>query len=893
MKTFDTILYGATALSVGYAMRAAGRGQSCCVIEPCCLVGAEFGEAWYPAAGPFDYETEEAAAVAAELKRRDAIDRDGTPHLPALPPVLSAQLERLGCPVYFSARVLELIRDESAFKATILTQGTTVALRARRFVDTTSRFLSRGFFSLPEPELERSLSLLLTKAPQNCACRQGIYAEGFYAARPLLRGESYPEALLRMTREIHADPERWGCLIQPAQLLFEAPRTADCIPAKGAAYAPSTAKRHVFQALDAGAMLADDPLDGPDVQLRTLPVILDEPCDVCVAGLGTAGAVAACLAAERGLRVAGIENLPFPGGAGTAGSVMTYFLGTRESGYYREIDRRWAAFSDAILADQAHRGGGLHKLIALCGEFNRHALRAVWNASLLGVLRDGNDVRGIRYLAEDGVHELRAAVTIDCTGDGLACLLAGCEMQGGRPSDGEYTPFSCAYRIFDMDNETFAMSYTDAGVTDPYDPERFGRDTLHTLCDGWHLLSSYRPAENAAADIWKAGGKSAPKKGRVFMGSCLLTGLREGKRIIGEETSLLRDALLERYTPEPAFVMVSTIDGHAKDFAFEEPIVRDFLGIAGMWNYTLGIPLPAGILIPRGYTGLLTASRSLACDQGLSYGLRMMDDLSKAAECAAVLAEFSVRTGKPAREIPYEILRDKMRTYGALEERPLPSTERKNVPETYVCSAESVWLKDFGEILHALDSEKPDYALWSSVLAGSALHPLLRDALSSESPTLRLNAALALALRGEPDGKDVLIAALSDCSGKAQEGCYYCPPYVMQAIAACGKLGLEEALPELWHIFTDSEVWNSTAVVISMLYDAEDVAFQYRSYAFIAMTEILVCHPELQGEWLPRLKSAVFAPDFSSRSSTMGNPVLRCEMAESYRAVFRRRFENV
>ena len=49
--------------------------------------------------------------------------------------------------------------------------------------------------------------------------------------------------------------------------------------------------------------------------------------DVVVAGLGTAGAVAAIAAAETGVKTCAIEKLNFPGGSATSGGIASYYYG--------------------------------------------------------------------------------------------------------------------------------------------------------------------------------------------------------------------------------------------------------------------------------------------------------------------------------------------------------------------------------------------------------------------------------------------------------------------------------------------------------------------------------------------------------------------------------------
>ena len=88
-------------------------------------------------------------------------------------------------------------------------------------------------------------------------------------------------------------------------------------------------------AYSAGASL--DPDTVPVVPAKTPSPICDGEYDIIIAGLGTAGAIAASVASEKGLKVLGIDTLSMQGGSGTAGGVLGYYFGFK-GGVYREID---------------------------------------------------------------------------------------------------------------------------------------------------------------------------------------------------------------------------------------------------------------------------------------------------------------------------------------------------------------------------------------------------------------------------------------------------------------------------------------------------------------------------------------------------------------------------
>ena len=77
--------------------------------------------------------------------------------------------------------------------------------------------------------------------------------------------------------------------------------------------------------------------------------VLEETADIVVAGLGTAGSMAAIRAARSGLRVMGIEQLGFPGGTNTAGAIQGYYAGVK-GGLYQQIDQRASEIGDKLVS---------------------------------------------------------------------------------------------------------------------------------------------------------------------------------------------------------------------------------------------------------------------------------------------------------------------------------------------------------------------------------------------------------------------------------------------------------------------------------------------------------------------------------------------------------------
>ncbi len=880
---YDYLFIGATTLACAWAEEAERAGQRCAVLESAGLVGYDYAESWKadavdPAACP-----DAARGLLDELTARGAVNERGVIHLPALGAVLAGRLAQCGADPFFFSRITGIARDEGgAFDVTAFSLGGAYHIRAHRIVDTTADFATHLLWGQDAPECTATLSYAVqSETPvDGIAPRPGCYDEAAYGDFAMLPGESAASASRRLIDKWRAAEDGRAKIVHIAA--YPSVRSSEKARffAADAAWVPSQAYGAPLAAYAAGASFARLAAWGTEAARPAVPAeIRDADVDVLVAGLGTAGALAAVYAAERGLSVLGVENLSVPGGAATAGSVFNYYQGERKSGFYREIDRHQAACRGVLTAHPTNGGGSLAKMYALERALDESGVKRVYNAMVTEVLTDGEKTAvGARYWAADGLHIVYAKQIIDATADGVLCRAAGCEMQKGRDADGLFMPFSSVANLYDPASGVFGFSYSDCGVVDQYDARAFGRAIVNAASDRFHRLDCYRPE----------------KGGRVYMGTAMLTGLREGERIVGEETARLSDALSGVYTDHPMFYMYSNIDGHSKDFAFEEPILRDWFSIAGMWGWNLKIPLPAGILIPKGWNGLLAAGRHVSCDHSLSYGLRMMDDMARCAEAAVLLAEYSIKSGKRACTMPYEALREGMLRHGALREADEPALERQPIAEN--ARAEGApWLADTDAIRAGLESEQCGYALWSARQKGAAFRKTLAGWLKADNEHLAINAALALALNGFDDGADVLLRALDDRSGYIPATSkMYVPPRVMAVILACGRLGLRDAAEWLMACFEQPESTDDMPICRPYIFDnREDVRFQFRSHAFAALMALLERCPDLEESLLPRMRAVLADPAFELSSTMMNDNQLRENLTDTARRLWNARYPGL
>ncbi len=171
--------------------------------------------------------------------------------------------------------------------------------------------------------------------------------------------------------------------------------------------------------------------------------------DVLVCGAGPAGLGAALAAARQGARTMLIERESALGGLWTTALVMPVFDAANKGGLCREIHEAMTAGGWAGWWVNPDPGkGGRRDPIYHVGHMTALFDRLVTDAGVRlqthtladeALVADGRVVGAVLH-SKSGPQPVRAAVTVDCTGDGDIAAAAGCEYRVGRDNDGACQP---------------------------------------------------------------------------------------------------------------------------------------------------------------------------------------------------------------------------------------------------------------------------------------------------------------------------------------------------------------------------------------------------------------------------------------------------------------------
>ena len=783
-KNYDICILGATAFALGFA--SANPSLDIVILEEGMTIAPEFSASLKKSPRP-----EIKSSLLDEFISRGAVSDDFW--APAISPILAKRLSGLtNTDAYFFTGLTRIDSEDDGYRVSFAAYGREHSFTAKKLLDTTSKQLSAPYTGIRNKASERLNYFVASDS------------------HPLTRQIDFKGDIAK-AREglISSESEKIIMIASEPEYIFE--EAGEGI-LRHSAYYPDP-----VSAYEAGATFSIAEI--PSVAAKTPSPIDDGEYDIIVAGLGSAGAIAATVAKSKGLRVLGIDTLSVQGGSGTAGSVLGYYYGFK-GGVYRKIDEEAAKIDSFVPSSGVNAS---KKAVALDRANNGIDRRY---GTITKAISEGKRITGISFTENGLPHKATAKYVIDCTAESVVCVSSGLETQGGREFDGRFQPYSNV--VLRSDSKTVGYGYIDNGRVDQYDPDEFSAAVIGSSSCYIHLLNDYSE--------------------RRYFGIVPLIGLREGLRPVGEENVSFPDIIEGKHTTLPVAFGFSNLDNHGKDPVFEDMPYRDFIDICGLWGYGMSIPLPMGALIPKDSEGILVAGRGVAVDHDIAMGLRMKDDCQKTGEAAARLAALSIASGVRAREIDPEVLREELFASGCIKDDDKMILEKQKSDEKHFYP---YWCENRESIVAGLSSDQPGYFIWSAKELGDS--EFLLKLLGSGEKNLRWHSALALALI-DSDGEickrleDTLLeCALCRDGFVPKTGRKYMNLRSVSALCALSRLGEKKRIADPENVFSNLAVILGASEEISkklpftpydLITDREDLRFQYESHAIAAIAAL-------------------------------------------------------
>lgn len=419
---------------------------------------------------------------------------------------------------------------------------------------------------------------------------------------------------------------------------------------------------------------------------RGLPILGEY--DIVVVGGGTGGAPAAISGGRAKAKTLLIEHLHGMGGVGTMGRISTYYHGYR-GGFtatvpglstWDPIDRTewWRA--------QAREGGA-----------------EIWFGTVgSGAITENGKVKGIIVVTPQGRGVVLSKVVIDATGNSDIAAAAGAKTDFMDPSEP-------AFQGTGLPPLNLGRQYT---------------NTDFTIVD-----------ENDAVDVWHVLTYAKRKYTQAFdLGQLIDT--RERRRIIGEFTMTLADAINLRTYPDTIHVAQSNFDTHGFT-------VDPYLLLEHPQKKSVRVNVPYRCLLPKGLDGILVIGLGVSAHRDVMPLLRMQPDIQNQGYVAAQIAAVAAKTNKPLREVDLKPLQEQFAEMEIIP-RPMEFKDSYPLPDAKIAEAVAAVKSGGGMSVIFTHTEK-------------AL-PLLKQAFANAAPQDKPAYARTLAVLGDNAGLDILIA---------------------------------------------------------------------------------------------------------------------------------------
>ena len=302
-----------------------------------------------------------------------------------------------------------------------------------------------------------------------------------------------------------------------------------------------SASRFSFPRFDNAAAALDAGLQGKYEYAQIPEAPAPERCefDCVVAGLGTAGIIAAITAARRGAKVLAIEKNFYPGGVWTGGFVARSYI-QNVGGLAK------------VLQDNSEKYSGYHSMseslkLELENAARNAGVTLEYGSAIAGVEKSGNRVTAVTYRNNSGkLFTVSAYTFIDSTADAVLCTMANAPLTCGRNGDGEFNSYTNS--MGKIGGKFFYVQNFDAGRVAQYDLEDFSKSFLYSA--SLHLQDDFRTK-------------------RLCIQLADNPGVREGLRIKPVEPYTIKDFFAGKGEHKEAFFhVISNLDTHAQDLFF-------------------------------------------------------------------------------------------------------------------------------------------------------------------------------------------------------------------------------------------------------------------------------------------------------------------------------------
>jgi hypothetical protein len=389
------------------------------------------------------------------------------------------------------------------------------------------------------------------------------------------------------------------------------------------------------------------------------------------------------------------------GGVQTEGMIGRYWFGNR-CGFTAEIDAGVAQMGSVLAQAKSEW-------------YRRECRKAgveIWYGTVVtGVVKTGDQLTGVIVVMPDGTRGVvTCKVAIDATGNADLAAMAGEETEFMRSDEIAVQGVGQTIRSLGMSYANNDVSFVDD--TDASDLSFF----------------SLRARMSITNDVWDQSQ---------------IVNSRERRRLIGVFYMSPMDVMNNRTYPDVVVQTKSNFDSHghtvSEQFFIEDP-----------GHNAMMVNLPYRCFLPKRTEGLLVVGLGISAHRDAMPILRMQPDVQNQGYAAGVAAALSIKANVTPRQVGVKALQQHLVEKKVLQPQVLKMKDSFPLPT-----------EKFQQAIATLTN---DYSGLSVVMTDpSRSIPLLREALKKVTDKdAQLKVAHVLAMLGEADGEEILIAKVQE-----------------------------------------------------------------------------------------------------------------------------------
>jgi hypothetical protein len=389
------------------------------------------------------------------------------------------------------------------------------------------------------------------------------------------------------------------------------------------------------------------------------------------------------------------------GGVQTEGMIGRYWFGNR-CGFTAEIDAGVAQMGSVLAQAKSEW-------------YRRECRKAgveIWYGTVVtGVVKTGDQLTGVIVVMPDGTRGVvTCKVAIDATGNADLAAMAGEETEFMRSDEIAVQGVGQTIRSLGMSYANNDVSFVDD--TDASDLSFF----------------SLRARMSITNDVWDQSQ---------------IVNSRERRRLIGVFYMSPMDVMNNRTYPDVVVQTKSNFDSHghtvSEQFFIEDP-----------GHNAMMVNLPYRCFLPKRTEGLLVVGLGISAHRDAMPILRMQPDVQNQGYAAGVAAALSIKANVTPRQVDVKALQQHLVEKKVLQPQVLKMKDSFPLPT-----------EKFQQAIATLTN---DYSGLSVVMTDpSRSIPLLREALKKVTDKdAQLKVAHVLAMLGEADGEEILIAKVQE-----------------------------------------------------------------------------------------------------------------------------------